>query len=159
MILHFPLVQTDPKVGRPAPDVVFRQSDGKPFRLSSLRGKMVVLEFTAYACAPCVKFAPKLEAFAETLPDVVFLTISTGPESELPRLASLRGKDARTLLLKDVYYEERSKMEVWKFGNVGSPTMFLITPKGNVGSRAMQGGEEDLPYLRSRIAWVIKRGL
>lgn len=158
-MIFLPLVQEMPVVGRPAPDVAFRRTDGSMLRLSSLRGKMVVLEFTAYACAPCLTFAPKLEAFAKAHPNVVFLTISTGPESELPRLAALRGKDARTLLVKDPYDEARAKMQVWKFGNVGTPTMFLITPKGNVGSRALQDGERDLPYLRSRMEWVGKRGL
>ncbi|RYG31703.1 hypothetical protein EON81_22295, partial [bacterium] len=95
---------------------------------SALRGKMVVIEFTAYRCSPCREFEPKLEGFARTLPKVVFLAVSTGPDDELSRLAALRPKDARTILLQDPYDKERSKMGVWKFGNVGTPTIFLITP-------------------------------
>lgn len=158
MILALLLTQTMPQVLSPAPEVTFQRRDGTPFRLSSLRGKMVVLEFTAYRCSPCRALLPKLEAFARTLPNVVFLSVSTGPNEELPLLAALHPKGARSILLQDPYNEDRSKMEVWKFGNVGSPTLFLITPKGNVGSRPMQGGEGDLPRLRSRIAWVTARG-
>lgn len=157
MILPLFLGQTMPGVRSPAPDVLFQRPDGTPFRLSSLRGKMVVLEFTAYRCAPCLEFAPKLEAFARTLPKVVFLSVATGPEEDLPKLAALRPQNARTILLQDPYQKDRAKMGVWKYGNVGTPTMFLITPKGNIGSKPMQGGAEDLPYLRSRIAWITNR--
>lgn len=120
---------------------------------------MVVIEFTAYACPPCRVLAPKLEAFAKTFPNVVFLTVSTGPEGELAALTAMRGKNAPTTLLKDPYHEDRSKMAVWRFGNVGTPTMFLITSDGKIASQPMQGGDSDLAHLRSRINWVIQRGI
>lgn len=148
-----------PAVGSSAPDVTFRRRDGTSLRLATLRGRMVVVEFTAYSCPPCRVLAPKLEEFARSEPDVVFLCVAVRSESELAELAALRAKDARTILLQDRYDKDRSKMGVWRFGNVGTPTMFLITPKGKIGSRALQLGSDDLPRLKSRIDWVRKRGL
>lgn len=118
---------------------------------------MVVVEFTAYACEPCLRLAPELEKLAASLSNVVFLTVSTGPESELSRLAALRGREAKTILLKDPFNEDRSKMQVWKFGNVGTPTMFVIAHDGRIGSQPMQNGVQDFSRLRSRIAWIRTR--
>jgi len=48
------------KAGRPAPDFSFTL-DGQPARLSSLRGKVVVLNFWATWCPPCRDELPSLD--------------------------------------------------------------------------------------------------
>jgi len=60
-----------------APDVTFYARDGKPVHLTDYRGKVVLLNFWATWCAPCVAEAPSLAALSDelkrTLPDVVIL--------------------------------------------------------------------------------------
>lgn len=49
------------KVGDMAPDFSITMTDGKSIKLSSLRGKMVMLQFTASWCSVCRKEMPFIE--------------------------------------------------------------------------------------------------
>jgi len=54
-------------VGRPAPDLVVERLDGKALKLSSLRGKVVLLDVWASWCPPCLKELPILDAMSKRL--------------------------------------------------------------------------------------------
>lgn len=49
------------RVGETAPDFTFQLTDGKSLKLSSLRGKVVMLQFTASWCVVCRREMPFIE--------------------------------------------------------------------------------------------------
>src|SRR5262245_30695936 len=57
---------------------------GRPLKLSSLRGKVVVLDFCASWCVPCKKELPALDTLAKRLTaarkDVVILAVNIDKE-------------------------------------------------------------------------------
>lgn len=73
-----------PKIayGKPAPDFELTSMDGKTFKLSELRGKVVVLNFWFAGCPPCRSEIPKLNALVEKYKDkdVVFIAPTTDDE-------------------------------------------------------------------------------
>ena len=53
-----------PNAGLPAPDFELERTDGKPQRLSDLRGRIAVFMFAAMTCPPARLQVPRLEALA-----------------------------------------------------------------------------------------------
>jgi thiol-disulfide isomerase/thioredoxin len=63
------------RIGAPAPDFEWTGLDGKTLRLSSYRGKVVVVNFWATWCPPCREELPALQRVAASEPDVVVLEV------------------------------------------------------------------------------------
>ena len=58
-----------PPVGRLAPEISAQRLNGEAFLLSSLRGRVVVLDFWATWCPPCQKSLPALQRVHERYKD------------------------------------------------------------------------------------------
>jgi thiol-disulfide isomerase/thioredoxin len=63
------------RIGAIAPDFEWTGEDGKVHRLSSYRGKVVVVNFWATWCPPCREELPALQRVAASEPDVVVLEV------------------------------------------------------------------------------------
>ena len=63
------------RIGAIAPDFEWTGEDGKVLRLSSFRGKVVVVNFWATWCPPCREELPALQRVAASESDVVVLEV------------------------------------------------------------------------------------
>jgi thiol-disulfide isomerase/thioredoxin len=113
---------------QPAPDFELPDLEGNPVSLDSLRGRVVVIDFWATWCAPCVFQIPVLNAFQASHPDVVVLGVSVDFEgrSVVEDFVREHEVDYSILLGNEAVARD--------FGAMGFPTLFVIAPDGSVHS-------------------------
>lgn len=68
-------------VGRPAPAIRGTDVEGKPFGLSDLGGKVVLVTFWATWCPPCLSAFPRLNALAEAHHDRGFAILGVNVDA------------------------------------------------------------------------------
>ncbi|SHN39190.1 TlpA disulfide reductase family protein [Chitinophaga sp. CF418] len=134
-----------------ASDMSFMDGDGKTFTLSSLRGKVVFLNFWATWCPPCRAEMPSINALYEKFREdknVVFLTVDTDGNY----------KKANNFLKKQQYslplYVADSQIPGELLGR-SIPTTVIINKKGQIAYRhegaADYGNERFMSYFEKYI--------
>jgi peroxiredoxin len=130
------------KPGGPAPSFRLPALTGPEVDLAALRGKVVVLNFWATWCPPCVAEMPSLERLhRETSGDgVVVLTVSV--DQDAAALAEFVQKSSLTLpVLRDP--DERVPVGLYRV--TGYPETFIIDPEGNVRDHVVGGTDWSTP--------------
>jgi peroxiredoxin len=116
----------------PAPDFAIQDLLGAPVALKDFRGRLVVVNFWATWCEPCIREWPQLDRLAERFADrddVVILAISvdSDPTQIAPFLARMSLTDTRVRVLWD------PKQEVHKsFGTDKLPDTYFVGRTGQL---------------------------
>jgi thiol-disulfide isomerase/thioredoxin len=132
----------------PAPDFALADLDGRPWRRDELAGKVVVLNFWATWCAPCIAEMPYYQRLVDEYrdaADVVFLAVATDAEVA-PVLAFLEQGDYGFPVAHDPTVADT-------FGVTGVPAGFIIDKDGVVRYRSsgFPGPERYLREMHLRI--------
>ncbi len=113
------------RIGATAPDFEWTGEDGQTLRLSTYRGKVVVVNFWATWCRPCREEMPALQRVAASEPDVVVLEVDLMESGEKARsfLDSLGLDRLQPVLDTDGATTRR-------FGVLTLPSTFFIDKNG-----------------------------
>lgn len=133
-------------VGKPAPDFTLTTMDGKPVKLSSLRGKPVFLDFWATWCGPCRMSLPHTEKVsANHGKDITVLAVS---DEDVDKIKGFVKQNNYTFSP----YRDPTDV-VAKLYNVSSiPTFVTIDAQGNlVDYEAGYGGPEPLDKALAKV--------
>jgi len=103
--------------------------DGVPLPPNALRGKVVILDFWASWCGPCVRIMPQLQRFYNRYqrhPKVVFLAINNSetPEEAMAFLQRLN--------IRYPTYFDNTRHTSAHFRVVGLPTTVILSTKGEI---------------------------
>ncbi len=73
-------------IGKPFPEISLMTYDKKPFNVSELKGKVVILKLWATWCAICLEEAPKFAVFSKKLDEeVVVVSVSVDRDLNLAK--------------------------------------------------------------------------
>ena len=124
----------EPEVDIPAPDFTLLDSEGNAHTLSQYRGKIVILDFWATWCGPCLVVMPHLQAIHEAYreQDVVVIGINAWENGDPAALMRARNWDYLLLLNGD---QVASDYQV-----SGIPTMVVIDQSGTIVQRKVGAG-------------------
>ena len=132
--------------GKKAEDFTLSDLDGKPVKLSSLRGKVVMLDFWATWCGPCRIEMPSIQKLHREFKGrgLIVLGINYGEEPAKVRpFLEKNGYDFRILL-------DRQQTVGLRYQVSGIPTLFIIDKAGTI--RAHFVGVRDEDTLREALA-------
>lgn len=137
-------------IGQPAPDITLPDAEGKPRSLSSLKGKVVLLDFWASWCGPCRKENPYVVNVYNKYHAKGFEIFSVSLDRD--REAWLKAIDADKLFWPD----HVSDLKYWKsegaaiYGVTSIPYSVLIDREGRIVAKKLRGDA-----LESKVAEIL----
>lgn len=129
--------------GKPAPDFVLKDLNGKDFSLSSLKGKYVVLDFWGSWCGWCIKGIPEMkEAYGKYKSKVEFVGIACRDSEEDWKQAVAQYE----LPWINVFNAGEPDVAA-DYAVQGYPTKIVIDKKGNIAKVVVGEDPEFYTYL------------
>jgi thiol-disulfide isomerase/thioredoxin len=140
-------------VGAPAPGLTLPCLGGGELDTATLAGRVVVLNFWATWCGPCVDEMPSLERLHRVLgPQGLAVVAVAADESAVDVSAFVRQHGLTMTLLHDRGGREAARV----YGVFGYPETVIVGRDGRVAHRAVGPAEWDRPealsYFRSLMA-------
>ncbi|HEX3772749.1 MAG TPA: TlpA disulfide reductase family protein [Polyangiaceae bacterium] len=121
---------------RRAPDFALKDMKGNTVTLSSLRGKVVVLNFWTKTCGPCLEEMPDLAELTKILRDrpdvaVVAVSVDDGPDDIRPTLQTVLREEPPFTVLVD----PGSQVVKGRFGTNLFPETWFVDKRGVIRAR------------------------
>ncbi len=144
IILALSLLASSPevKIGGKAHDFTLTSLNGKPISLSSLRGKVVLVNFWATWCAPCREELPELSLLQENLGKKGLVILAVSVDNEMENARSFVKK--YNLKLEALW--DRDKKVTQLYDPETMPSSYLIDRNGNL--RFVHSGYDEKEWKR-----------
>jgi peroxiredoxin len=130
------------QIGTALPDFTQNDVNGKPFTLSSLKGKYVLVDFWASWCGPCRAENPNIVKAFNKFKSKKFTVLGVSLDQDKPKWLEAIKKDG-------LAWSHVSDLKYWnnavaaQFGIQSIPASFLIDPAGKIIARDLRGADLD----------------
>ena len=142
-----------PSGAQQAPDITLQLIDGKKLKLSSLKGKPVLITFWATSCPGCIKEMPHLIELYHELHSKGLEIIGIAMPYDRPDyvMEMVKRKNVPYLIAFDL-----KGNAIRAFGNVSlTPTTFLIDDQGKIVKKKI--GEMNMDVWKKRIMSILNK--
>lgn len=136
-------------VGTEAPDFTEMTPEGKPLKLSELRGKVVLIDFWASWCGPCRRENPNVVKAYERFKDKGFEILSVSLDTD-------RNKWLGAIEADKMTWKHVSDLKGWSasagklYGVSGIPFTVLLDKQGRIIAKNLRG-----PALEEELAKIL----
>nr|WP_232540284.1 TlpA disulfide reductase family protein [Azohydromonas aeria] len=138
----------------PAPEVSYTLLDGSSGTTSSLKGKVVLVNFWATSCTTCVAEMPQIVATHNKFKDRGFETLAVAMSYDPPAYVS---RFAQTRQLPFGVAIDNTGQIAKRFGDIQlTPTTFLLDQQGRIVKRYV--GQPDFAALHVLVEDLLKKG-
>jgi peroxiredoxin len=143
--------QTHSLVGKPAPEFVRHDLDGRAIDLAQLRGRVVLINFWATWCAPCQAEMPEFATWQQEhgSQGLSVIGISMDDDAETARRLVKKLRLTYPVAMGD------ARLGKQYGGVLGLPTTFLVSREGAV--LAEFKGQADLKAMETQVTEALSR--
>ena len=131
------LVKKVSRVGKPL-EIKYTAVDGRQVDVQKLKGKVVLVDFWATWCGPCMRELPHVKETYQKLHDKGFEIVGISYDDKKENLERVTSQEEMTW--PQYFDEDGAKKYVEEFGVLSIPTMWLIDKKGLL--RDLNGRED-----------------